>query len=135
MKKLLYSLVALLFAIQATFATPPKTDVWDFGAAQLDTELYNNQLTVEIINSWYASTITAGSQSTSNTLPNFTAGILKWTGNPTSDRLRTTNTAITRYDANIASVTGYTGRIYQNGAGSPNPTTRFLTMTLNEEKV
>jgi pectin methylesterase-like acyl-CoA thioesterase len=133
MRKLLYSLMALLFAIQATFATPPKTDVWDFGAAQLDTELYNNQLTVEIINSWYASTITAGSQSTTNTLPNFTAGILKWTGNPTSDRLRTTNTAITRYDANIASVTGYTGRIYQNGAGSPNPTTRFLTMTLNED--
>lgn len=61
MKKLLYSLVALLFASQATFATPPKTDVWDFGAVQLDTDLYNNQLTVEIINSWYASTITPGS--------------------------------------------------------------------------
>ena len=50
MRKLLYSLMALLLASQVTFATPPKTDVWDFGAEQLDTELYNNQLTVEIIN-------------------------------------------------------------------------------------
>ncbi|MDX9920659.1 MAG: pectinesterase family protein [Paludibacter sp.] len=133
MRKLLYSLMALLLASQVTFATPQKTDVWDFGAVELDTDLYNNQLTVEIINSWYASTITPGSQATSNTLPNFTAGILKWTGNPASDRLRTTNTAITRYDANIASVTGYTGRLYQNGSGSANPTTRFLTMTLNED--
>ncbi|MDT0652021.1 hypothetical protein, partial [Autumnicola edwardsiae] len=29
------------------------TDAWDFGATQLDASEYNNQLSVDIINSWY----------------------------------------------------------------------------------
>ncbi|MBN2767267.1 MAG: hypothetical protein JXR27_12925 [Paludibacteraceae bacterium] len=131
MRKLLYSLMALLFASQATFATAPKTDVWDFGAEQLDTELYSNQLTVEIINSWYATTITPGSKS--NTLPDFKVGILEWIGNPAGDRLRTTNSLITRYDENLGGVTDYTGRVYQNGTGTPAPTRRFFLIDLNED--
>ncbi len=31
---------------------PAKIDVWDFGAEQLDESVYNNQLTVDEINSW-----------------------------------------------------------------------------------
>ena len=131
MRKLLYSLMALLLASQATFATPPKTDVWDFGAVELDTDLYNNQLTVEVINSWYASTITPGSKS--NTLPDFKVGILEWIGNPAGDRLRTTNSLITRYDENLGGVTDYTGRVYQNGTGTPAPTRRFFLIDLNED--
>jgi len=104
-----------------------KIDVWDFGAQQLDTAIYNNKLTVEIINSWYAGTITPGSAS--NVMPtSFTAGALTWTGG-SNDRLRTTNTSITRYDANIASAVGYTGRLYINGAAA---VTRFLSLALNE---
>jgi len=104
-----------------------KIDVWDFGAQQLDTAIYNNKLTVEIINSWYAGTITPGSAS--NVMPtSFTAGALTWTGG-SNDRLRTTNTSITRYDANIASAVGYTGRQYINGAAA---VTRFLSLALNE---
>jgi len=104
-----------------------KIDVWDFGAQQLDTAIYNNKLTVEIINAWYAGTITPGTSG--NVLPtSFTAGSLTWTGG-SNDRLRTTNTIITRYDANIASAVGYTGRLYVNGAAA---TGRFLTLTLGE---
>ena len=66
-----------------------KTDVWDFGAVALDTALYNNQLTESIINSWYISSITAGTSG--NVLPSFTAGVLSWVGG-SNDRLRTTKT-------------------------------------------
>src|SRR5690606_35369225 len=84
------------------------TDVWDFGAQQLDPAQFNNKLTVSVINSWYSPTITPGSVSTSNVFPStFTAGELSWTGG-NNDRLRTINQALTRYDENIASVTSYT---------------------------
>ncbi|MCB9081953.1 MAG: hypothetical protein H6555_09610 [Lewinellaceae bacterium] len=108
-------------------ASNGKTDVWDFGAEQLDTAAYNNQLNVETINSWYSPSITVGS--TGNVLPNFNAGVLFWTGG-TNDRLRSTNTNLTRYDNNIASVTGYTGRIYVNSGAN---TGRFLSITLSED--
>lgn len=141
MKKQIYlSLFALLLVSSFTFGQSKKDvskkivainliDVWDFGAEQLDPGVYNNQLTEAIINGWYTG-VTAGTSG--KNLPNFTAGILTWLGSPTSDRLRTTNLALTRYDVNIASVVGYTGRIYQNGAGSATPS-RYLTMTLNED--
>ena len=134
------SIFALLLVSNFTFgqskksvarnnAIPSLIDVWDFGAEQLDPAIYNNQLTETIINGWYTG-IAAGTSG--KNLPNFTAGILTWLGNPTSDRLRTTNLALTRYDVNIASVVGYTGRIYQNGAGSATPS-RYLTIILNED--
>ncbi|MCF8359853.1 MAG: hypothetical protein K9H26_13920 [Prolixibacteraceae bacterium] len=103
-----------------------KIDVWDFGAEQLDPETYNNQLTVEIINSWYDSSVEAGSSG--NTLPNFSAGALGWVGGG-NDRLRTTNTTITRYDENISGVEGYTGRVYVNSAAN---TGRYLSLALSE---
>lgn len=112
------------------------TDVWDFGAQQLDASQYNNKLNVSIINAWYPGTITPGSSSTTNVFPSsFTAGELSWTGG-TNDRLRTTNTALTRYDQNIASVVDYTGRLYCNAVptvtnGQPN--SRYLTISLNED--
>ena len=66
-----------------------KTDVWDFGADQLDEATYNNMLDVATINAWYPSSVTPGSAG--NTLPSsFTVGILSWKSNSsTSDRLRT----------------------------------------------
>jgi len=113
-----------------------KTDVWDFGAAQLDTARYNNKLNVATINGWYASTITVGS--TANTLPSFTAGVLSWVGVGTSDRLRTSNTSLTRYDANscpsyvtTGAVTDtLTGAIYVNSAAA---TSRYIGLTLSAD--
>ncbi|MCG9970326.1 hypothetical protein, partial [Christiangramia crocea] len=61
-------------------------DVWDFGATQLDESQYDNQLSVEVINSWYDESITPGTSG--HTLPDFTAGDLSFTGGG-SDRLRT----------------------------------------------
>lgn len=104
-----------------------KTDVWDFGAVQLDTALYNNQLTVSTINSWYSSSIVAGSSA--NVLPPFTAGVLSWVGG-SNDRLRTTNTALTRYDENIAAAVNYTGRVYVNAAAASG---RYMSLTLSED--
>ncbi len=104
-----------------------KTDVWDFGGEQLDTTLFNNRLTVDIINAWYAASVTPGSSG--NVLPSFTAGVLSWVGG-SNDRLRTTNTAITRYDQNIAGATGFTGRIYVNSAAAAG---RFLSLALGED--
>lgn len=108
-------------------AKSAKTDVWDFGAVQLNEAQYNNLLTVDIINSWYAPTITPGSNG--NVLPNFTSDNLSWSGG-NNDRLRTTNTSITRFDENIASVTGYTGRVYVNASASAD---RHLRLTLAED--
>ncbi|NHN25815.1 hypothetical protein FIA58_009025 [Flavobacterium jejuense] len=110
------------------------TDVWDFGAAQLDTNNYTNLLNETVINSWYDNAIVVGSNG--NNFPvSFTVGALSWIGN-SGDRLRTTNINLTRKDENIASVVDYTGRVYCNG--TPNlsgnvPTNRYMSMTLNED--
>ena len=121
--------------LSASLIQAQNTDVWDFGATQLDTNLYNNLLNETTINSWYPSSITAGSVNTTNTFPaSFTAGALSWVGG--ADRLRTTNTAITRYDTNIASVTTHNGRLYCNGNASVAAglgTSRYLSLTLAED--
>lgn len=104
-----------------------KIDVWDLGAEQLDTNTYNNNLTVEIINSWYDESITVGSSG--NVLPSFSAGVLSWIGGG-NDRLRTTNTELTRYDENISSVSDYTGRVYVNSSAN---TGRYMSLALSED--
>ncbi len=105
------------------------TDVWDFGAVQLDPVLFNNMLTETAINSWYDVAISPGTSGIN--LPSFTAGDLGYvTNNATSDRLRTTNTNLTRWDQNIASSTNFTGRIYVNSGGN---TGRYLTLNLAED--
>ena len=90
-------------------------DVWDFGAEQL--EGVNNQLTVDIINSFYDSSIEAGSSGVA--IASFTAGDLSFDdgGYSTTHRLRTTNTSITRYDAKSktdADGNTYAGFLYSN---------------------
>lgn len=104
-----------------------KIDVWDFGAEQLDANLYNNQLDETKINAWYDGSITAGSAN--NTLPSWSEGVLSWIGGG-NDRLRTSNTNLTRYDENLSGVSGYTGRIYVNGSGA---TGRYMSLTLSED--
>jgi len=111
-----------------TKANPNLIDVWDFGAAALDDQVYVNHLDSATINSWYAETITPGTSG--NVLPSsWTAGNLSWTGG-TNDRLRTTNLKLTRYDENIASVTDYTGRVYVNSSAN---VTRYLSLILDED--
>lgn len=97
-------------------------DAWDFGAEQLSEDIYNNQLTEASINSWYPTSVTVGS--TGAVLPTtFTAGTLKWIGG-TNDRLRTSNTNLTRYDANSAPFTiagdtaTLTGNLYVNSGAA-----------------
>ncbi|MEE1038223.1 MAG: pectinesterase family protein [Eubacterium sp.] len=100
-----------------------KIDVWDLGAEQLDTEKYTNKLTADIINSWYPD-VEAGTTGKNlatfqvtdkdgNVLFGFNDG-----GYPTTHRLRTTNTEVTRYDEkslkNEAGEAAYTGYIYSN---------------------
>jgi pectin methylesterase-like acyl-CoA thioesterase len=110
------------------FPSNGKTDVWDFGAAALDEATYNNQLSAEIINAWYDGSIVQGSNG--HVFPSiWSAGRLSWTGGG-NDRLRTTNTELTRYDESIAGATDYTGRIYVNSGAN---TGRFLNITLNED--
>lgn len=98
-----------------------KTDVWDFGAAQLDTSMYNNMLTESIINSWYPSSVAAGS--TGNSIGSFGTDEFMFVAQGyTNNRIRTSNTNITRYDAKTditvddATLTGY---IYSNNANNP----------------
>ena len=102
-------------------------DVWDFGAAQLDDTKYNNKLTEDDINAWYDSSIVAGTAGVN--LPSFSAGVLSWVGG-SSDRLRTSNTNVSRYDENLSSVTEFTGRIYVNASGA---TGRYLSIALSED--
>lgn len=95
-----------------------KVDVWDFGAQQLDTTTYNNMLSESIINSWYPSTVTAGS--TGNALSSFTTNELMFVAQGyVNNRLRTSNTNLTRYDAKpdiTVDGTTLTGYIYSNNA-------------------
>ena len=131
--KMKFHLFVFTVLLSMTSLNAQTTDAWDFGAVQLNTGVYNNLLNETIINSWYGS-VTPGSTAI-NFPVSFTSGALSWVGN-SGDRLRTTNSNLTRFDTNIASVTGYTGRVYCNG--TPNlsagvPTNRFMRMMLNED--
>lgn len=113
-----------------TEASNGLADVWDFGAAQLDGNRYNNRLTAEVINGWYDAAITPGS--TGHTFPSFSAGILSWVGGG-NDRLRSSNTALTRYDNNGAGTLGdetFTGALYVNASAAKN---RYLSIALQED--
>jgi len=134
-------LLILTMLLCLSFAQAQKTDVWDFGGALLDANLYNNKLTVADINTWYtySATIVSGTTSTSNTLTSsvvqtLTSGVLTLkTGG--SDRLYATSlasAALTRYGTSIGTTdTNYIARYYCNGVASS--TTRFFTLTLNED--
>lgn len=101
-----------------------KIDVWDFGAEQLDAAKYNNKLSVDIINSWYDSSVEKGSAGV--TINSFaTEDIMFNASGKTNNRLRTTNEALTRYDAKgrdfteeDGSVTSLTGYIYSNSSST-----------------
>jgi len=97
-----------------------KVDVWDFGAQQLDTTKYNNKLSESIINSWYPSTIPAGSAG--NSLGSFAQDELIFaTQGYTNSRLRTSNKNLTRYDEKTdITVEGTTlaGYVYSNNAAN-----------------
>ncbi|MGO4772327.1 pectinesterase family protein [Flavobacterium sp. W22_SRS_FK3] len=129
--KLQLLILAILFSV--SYAHAQKTDVWDFGGATLDVNLYNNKLTSNDINAWYA--VAAGTEGTnlpSSVVLTLTSGVLTLkTGN--GDRLYTTNEAITRTATGNLGTTDkeYTARYYCNGAASS--TTRFFTLKLNED--
>ncbi|MCM1526111.1 MAG: pectinesterase family protein [Clostridium sp.] len=102
---------------------PSKADVWDFGAETV--EGANNNLTVAVINGFYPENVTAGSAG--NDISTFSAkdgnGIeaVKFVSNKTNNRIRTTNTAITRRDEkSLAGDDGhtYTGYVYSNSSST-----------------
>ena len=98
-----------------------KTDVWDFGAEQLDSEKYNNMLTVDIINDFYPEgTIdgTSGKDIGGFATPD---GQLVFEGNgKTNHRIRTSNEKITRKDDKSLKIgdTTYTGQVYSNSSST-----------------
>ena len=131
----LYKAVDGVTAIQVDVAETDTShhtvDVWDFGAEQLantDTVTYNNKLTADIINSWFPG-VTAGTKGVNiaafevldesgNVELTFVDG-----GYTTTHRLRSTNTALTRYDDKSLtdledSSVVYTGYVYSNKSAS-----------------
>ncbi|MBP1677495.1 MAG: hypothetical protein H6Q20_2054 [Bacteroidetes bacterium] len=133
MKKITLLLSVFMFICTGLLADAQKTEVWDFGAAQLDEATYNNNLTEAVINAWYSG-ITAGSTG-KNVPATWTAGALTWTSaSATSDRLRTSNTNLTRYDSSGAPTTfgneTLTGALYVNSTAAAN---RYFTLTANED--
>ncbi|UPQ78834.1 pectinesterase family protein [Flavobacterium azooxidireducens] len=124
-------LFCLMFFTSMNYAQ--NTDVWDFGAVQLNESEYNNQLNESVINAWYVG-VTPGTAGV-NFPTAFSAGSLSWVGNA-SDRLRTTNTNLSRFDANVASVAAYSGRVYCNGTVTTTnglPNNRYLRITVVED--
>lgn len=101
-----------------------KIDVWDFGAEELDTEKYNNMLTVDLINSWYDESAAEGT--TGNPLLSFATEDLFFNASgKTNNRYRTTNAAITRYDdknkvytAEDGTETTLNGFVYSNSGST-----------------
>ncbi len=96
-----------------------KAQVWDLGAEQLNTAAYDNMLSVDEINSWYPSTVTPGSSGQTISDINASANVnFKFVaGGKTNHRIRTTNTAITRYDDKSlkdANNVVYSGYLYSN---------------------
>ena len=120
------TLLFVASALMSMAMMAQKAQVWDLGAEQLDATKYQNMLSVDEINSWYPSTVTPGSESKSNEISGINAseGVnFKFDGGGKSNhRIRTTNTAITRYDSrSLKDATDdnivYTGYLYSN-AGS-----------------
>ncbi|SEG31763.1 Pectin methylesterase [Butyrivibrio sp. Su6] len=106
-------------------------DVWDFGAEQL--EGVNNKLTVDIINGFYDSSISVGSEGA--TVSSFETDDLKFEGSGKAHRIRTTNTDITRWDKkskNDADGNTYTGYIYSN-SGSTDSVYLSIDMEADEQ--
>ncbi|MCH5196939.1 MAG: hypothetical protein J1F28_09500 [Oscillospiraceae bacterium] len=93
---------------------PTKIDVWDFGGKQLDTATYINKLNADIINSWYPEGTVAGSTGVSmNTSFGDDEMSFVTPSNKTGHRIRTSNTAITRYDANSCPKTFADGQVLE----------------------
>ncbi|MBQ6587652.1 MAG: hypothetical protein IJI01_03155 [Butyrivibrio sp.] len=93
-----------------------KTDVWDFGAENLG-DAYNNRLDEETINGFYS--VAAGS--TGVNIASFSVDngdfVFEDGGFPATHRLRTMNTALTRYDEKSKKDSDgnvYNGFIYSN---------------------
>lgn len=114
----------MLAACVSVVANAQIKQVWDFGAEVLDETQYQNMLSVDEINSWYDASIAPGTSGVP--FPAFTASDsvnLRYNTNGASNhRLRTTNTALTRYDEKSlkdASNTVYTGYIYSNSGKQP----------------
>ena len=106
-------------------SVPGKVDVWDLAAEQLDGEKYVNKLSEDIINGWFKG-VEAGTEGVNlasfivededgNVAFGFNDG-----GYPTTHRLRTKNTNLTRYDQKNKSFGGvdYQGFIYSNKAAT-----------------
>ncbi len=94
-------------------------DVWDFGAEVIDTGMHNNLLTVADINSWYADTVVPGSSGVQPLGETFyDDGLIVCMGGKVNNRIRTTNTAISRHDEKTKVLDGvtYTGYFYSNSS-------------------
>ncbi len=124
MKRISTLLFGMLVFFTYAFAQS-QPQAWDLGAEQLTG--YENMLNADIINSAYSSDIVAGTSGI--TIPsagfNFAAqNFVYSTNGATNHRLRTTNTAITRYDEkNRKDASGniYSGYIYSNTNNDKNP--------------
>ncbi|MGL4993404.1 MAG: pectinesterase family protein [Bacteroidales bacterium] len=144
MKRLLLTSFLLLIGVSFNLFSKPvnvngqgrnlvKSEVWDFGADQLDQEFYVNHLTVEVINAWYPEGTLPGTAGL--VMPStFSVGDLTWIGG-TNDRLRTSNTELTRYDSNGAATTtigdvSVRGALYVNAGSSK---TRYFEINLKED--
>ncbi|UXP31759.1 pectinesterase family protein [Reichenbachiella agarivorans] len=104
------------------------TEVWDFGAEQLNEELYINNLNVDVMNAWFPG-VDPGTRA--QNIGGFTNGVLTFVGVAGSDRIRTTNELLTRTDENISdNGTGYTGRLYINSSAKRD---RYLSLYLSED--
>ncbi len=111
--------------------------VWDFGAQRFGTDTLN-MLTVDSINNWFDASITPGTASTDNKLPEYIyADPLTWVGKANSDRLRTSNDSLTCYDDNVGDTVTYSGRIYANGTVTIGddgwPGNRYFLLDLTED--
>lgn len=143
---LMLALLLMTSWLQAQTITPEEqsnslTDVWDFGAAQLNETIYNNWLTADIINGWY--TDVAPGTITNTAIPGsnpriIEAGSLKLLIKGTGDRTyATTETQLSscgeKYVPKMIDGVTLNGALFFNAVGSATARCIQITAAENDE--
>jgi len=99
MRKILYTLIAIVLLSPTLLVAEQRPQIWDFGAVSFDRTKYENMLTTSEINSWMPTAIPGSANAYISDFLGSKGVNLSFNGHGVrSHRLRTSNTKLTRFD-------------------------------------